>query len=86
MAVIGNERKFNVGKIGMLKFRCVASRSTKERAEELKRRITRIGTIKVRIVKSQSRAVGVSPSYLIYARPDKNLSWDRLDAAIARLF
>jgi len=80
MKMIGDEKKFRG-----LKYRCIMHRSTKERAELVKKRLTRIGTISIRISKKTYAAVGVPPVYEIWARPDKQLTWDRLDAAIMRL-
>ena len=67
------------------KYHCIASRSTKERAEVLKKRLTRIGTIKIRIKKMTPVGVGLPTSYWIFARPDKQLTWENLDRAIERL-
>jgi hypothetical protein len=78
--MIGEERKFND-----IKYRCVASRSTKAGAETVKRRLTRIDTISVHIRKHESTVVGVKPVYYIWARPAKQLTWERLHIAIERL-
>lgn len=85
MTSIGHEKAFNCGKFGKLRFRCIASRSTRARADMLKNRLTRIGTITIRIVKQTHKAVGVPPTYWIYARPAKSLTWEKLDAAVGRL-
>lgn len=84
MPKIGEEKKLNT-KMGLLKFRCIASRSSNDRAEALKKRLTRIGTIQIQLTRVSSRAVGVPPTYWVWARPAKQLTWEKLDKAIERL-
>lgn len=67
----GDIKQFPDKILGKLKYKCIASRSTKERAEELKKRLTRIGTISVKIQKVQEKVVGLPPVYYIFARPSK---------------
>ena len=69
-------------KIGDIKYKLICSRSTKERAEETKKRLTRIGTISVKIRKSRYTHVGARQTYYLYARPELTLTWDRLDHAV----
>lgn len=68
------------------KYKCVGFRSTKERAEMVKSRLERIGTIKIHIVKHQYTVIGLLTNYSIWARPEKVLSWEKLDKVIERLF
>lgn len=77
---IGDFRAFK-GK----KYKMVGSRSNKERALVLKARLTRLGTISVRLLKVQPNVVGLAHYYNIYARPEKQLSWERLDHACRTL-
>ena len=72
-------------RIGDLRYKLICSRSTKERAEETKKRLTRIGTISIRLKKSQYTHVGAKQTYYLYARPAKSLTWDRLDHAVITL-
>jgi len=69
------------------KYVLVASRSTKERALAAKARLTRIGTLTVRIVKFNPKVVGMSHYYHLWARPSAGttLLMDRVPAAAERL-
>jgi hypothetical protein len=69
------------------KYVLVATRTTKERAEALKERLTRIGTLSVRITKYDPKVVSVSPYYLLWARPASGITMtlDRVPAAAMRL-
>ena len=80
MSEAGKTRIFN-GK----KYKWVGSRSNKERALALKARLTRLGTISVRLLKVQPNVVGLAHYYNIYARPEKSLTWERLEHACRTL-
>jgi hypothetical protein len=68
------------------KYKCIAFRSSEEKAEALKIRLEKVGTIKVHIVKHSYKVVGLPNNYSIWARPNKSLVWDKFDSTIEQLF
>lgn len=69
------------------KYVLVATRTTKERAEGLKKRLTRINTLSVRITKYDPKVVGMPHYYLLWARPASGvtMTMDRVPHAVMRL-
>ena len=69
------------------KYVLVATRTTKEKAEDLKKRLARIGTLSVRITRFDSRVVGLPHYYLLWARPASGvtLTLDKVPMAAQRL-
>jgi hypothetical protein len=71
-------------KFGDKKYVLVAVRSTKENADLLKARLTRIGTLDVKYIKYQENVVGLPPRYKVYAR-SSTIALDKVPNAARKL-